>query len=283
MQDHYTPDVYIVKKDTKVDLKDFINKELVQYSHADVVRSIPSVVDGLKPSQRKVLYSCFKRRLTQEMKVAQLAGYCAEHTAYHHGEQSLHATIINMAQDYVGSNNLPLLFPSGQFGTRLQGGKDAASPRYIFTRLNEVTRLIFPESDDSLLSYKEDDGQVVEPEFFIPVVPLVLINGAHGIGTGWSTYIPPHHPIQVIDALESHLSKKRELGELEPWVKGFQGGIQKSGQTTYMTSGVAVKKAKGVVDIVELPYGMWTSDFKDRLTKMLEEGEVMEIHGCVDA
>ena len=133
---------------------DFVNKELIHFSNADNIRSIPAAIDGLKPSQRKVLYACFKRNLKAEIKVAQLAGYCAEHTAYHHGEVSLHNTITNMAQDFVGSNNLPLLYPSGQFGTRLSGGKDSASPRYIFTKLMPYTRAIFPEIDDPLLQVR---------------------------------------------------------------------------------------------------------------------------------
>lgn len=125
-------------------VKDFVHLELVHFSSYDNVRSIPSLIDGLKPSQRKILFSCFKRGLTNEIKVAQLAGYVSEHSAYHHGEASLTATIIGMAQDYLGSNNLNLLEPLGQFGTRYQNGKDAASPRYIFTKLGKLTRLLFP-------------------------------------------------------------------------------------------------------------------------------------------
>lgn len=93
------------------------------------------MMDGLKPGQRKVMFTCFKRNDKKEVKVAQLGASVAERSAYHHGEMSLMATIINLAQNFVGSNNINLLQPIGQFGTRLQGGKDAASPRYIFTKL----------------------------------------------------------------------------------------------------------------------------------------------------
>ena len=130
--------------------------------------------------------------MTKEMKVAQLSGYVAEQTAYHHGEQSLQSTIVNMAQNFVGSNNLSLLFPSGQFGTRLQGGKDAASARYIFTRLTPLARKIFRPEDDALLPLNDDDGFIVEPN--VPVIPLALVNGVDSIGTGWSTSIPMHNP-----------------------------------------------------------------------------------------
>ena len=142
----------------RLSYEDFINKELIHFSIADNLRSIPSVVDGLKPGQRKILFACFKRKLKNEIKVAQLSGYVAEHSAYHHGEMSLCQTIINMAQEYVGSNNLNLLMPLGQFGTRLMGGKEAASPRYVFTNLSPLTRVIINEQDDQLLAHIEEEG-----------------------------------------------------------------------------------------------------------------------------
>ena len=106
-------------------MKDFIDHDLVHFS-TDNIRSIPSIYDGLKPSLRKILYSVLKRNIQKDIKVAQLSGYVSEQTEYHHGEASLQKAIIGMAQDYIGSNNINLLFPSGQFGTRYQGGKDAA-------------------------------------------------------------------------------------------------------------------------------------------------------------
>ena len=121
-----------------VKFSDFINKEYILFSRYDNVRSIPHLIDGFKPSQRKVLFGCFKRRLKGEVKVAQLTGYIAEHSAYHHGEQSLQGAIVGMAQNFCGSNNLNLLTPSGQFGTRRMGGKDAASARYIFTKVRRL-------------------------------------------------------------------------------------------------------------------------------------------------
>lgn len=173
----------------KVSYKQFVDEELIQFSNADNIRNIPSVIDGLKPGQRKVLFACLRRNLVQEMKVAQLAGYVSETTAYHHGEASLYSTIINMASDYVGSNNVPLLLPIGQFGTRLEGGKDAASPRYIFTKLNPITRLIYMKEDEPLLQYCSDDGVPIEPVYFVPIIPMVLVNGVEGVGTGWSTKV----------------------------------------------------------------------------------------------
>lgn len=136
-----------------INYSDFVNKELALFSLHNVQRSLPHVLDGLKISQRKVLFGCFKKKLKNEIKVAQLAGYVGEHSAYHHGEMSLHGAIVGMAQNYVGSNNVNLLYPSGQFGTRRMGGKDHASARYIFTRLEKITRAIFHPDDDDLLTY----------------------------------------------------------------------------------------------------------------------------------
>ncbi|CDJ33845.1 DNA topoisomerase II, putative [Eimeria mitis] len=149
---------------------DFVNKELVQFSRYDNERSIPQLVDGWKVGQRKVLFAVFKKNTKAEMKVAQLSGYVAEQSAYHHGEQSLQQTIITMAQRFVGSNNLNFLEPVGQFGSRKEGGKDASAPRYIFTKLAPYTRLVFPEADDPLLEYLYEEGQKIEPKHWYGMV-----------------------------------------------------------------------------------------------------------------
>lgn len=181
---------------------DFVNKELVQFSRYDNERSIPQLVDGWKVGQRKVLFAVFKKNTKAELKVAQLSGYVAEQSAYHHGEQSLQQTIITMAQRFVGSNNLNFLEPVGQFGSRKEGGKDASAPRYIFTKLAPYTRLVFPEADDPLLEYLYEEGQKIEPKYYVPVIPTVLVNGSEGIGTGWSSFIPNYNPKDIISNLK---------------------------------------------------------------------------------
>jgi DNA topoisomerase-2 len=263
--------------DGPVSYQDFVNKELIHFSHADNLRSLPSVVDGLKVSQRKVLFACLKRKLTKEVKVAQLAGYCSEHTAYHHGEMSLHATIVNMAQDYVGSNNLPLLYPSGQFGTRLQGGKDAASARYIFTSLQRHTRALFPEDDDALLDYVDDDGFPVEPRHYVPIIPMLLVNGSEGIGTGWSSSIPSHHPVEIIDNLLRLIDADAagiNVGEvaltpMAPWVKGFHGRIRQTGDQAFVSRGVVSVVNSSTLRVTELPVGRWVEDYKRFLWELV--------------
>ena len=235
----YDPNAFVDTSEGLLDYANFINKELIAFSAYDNLRSIPSVVDGLKPSQRKVLYASFKRKLTSEIKVVQLAGYVSEQAGYHHGEQSLHGTIVNMAQQFVGANNVPLLVPSGQFGTRLQGGKDAASARYIFTRLSRYARLLFPEDDDHLLKYLDDDGFPIEPEYYVPVIPLLLVNGAEGVGTGWSSKVPSYNPLALIDNIRRLLDQK-DMVELTPFYRGFRGYTKRNLSRNALPSGTFV-------------------------------------------
>ena len=252
---------------------DFIDKELIHFSDYDCKRSIPCLVDGLKPSLRKILFSCFKRNLKKEIKVSQLAGYVSENSAYHHGEQSLYDSIIGLAQNYVGSNNIELLEPKGQFGTRLDCGKDSASPRYIFTNLSEITFHIYNPLDNPLLVYNEDDGQKIEPIWYMPIIPMILINGSEGIGTGFSTKMPPHDPEIIVRNL-INLMDNKPIEKMIPWFRGFQGKIEfKSmndfGIEQYLNSGCYKIIDDNSVLITELPIGRWTDDYKSYLETLL--------------
>ncbi len=263
---------YLYTKETKsVTYSEFINLELVLFSNSDNVRSIPSAVDGFKPGQRKILYTCIKRNDKREVKVAQLAGSVAEQSAYHHGEVSLCMTIVNMAQNYVGSNNINLLVPSGQFGTRLTGGKDSASPRYIFTMMSPLSRLIFHPHDDPLLNYNYDDNQKIEPNWYIPIIPMILVNGCEGIGTGWSTKIPNHCPRQIIRSLRKMISgDEPEL--LQPHYKNFRGTIEAVGDTRFFTTGTVSIVEDVKIEITELPIGTWTTTYKENVLELLLHG-----------
>jgi len=244
----------------------FIHDELIHFSNADNLRSLPHLMDGLKPSQRKILFGCLKRGLKQEIRVAQLAGYVSEHAAYHHGEASLNSTIVGMAQTFVGSNNINLLVPIGQFGSRLLGGKDSASPRYIHTHLEPIVEKIFKREDQSILNHTEDDGLIVEPDTYLPVVPLLPINGCVGIGTGFSTDIPPHHPLSITKMLKDRLSgtvKSLKGLTLQPWWFGFRGEVISTNEDTWITKGLyTFDDAKRSITITELPVGTWTKDYK---------------------
>jgi DNA topoisomerase-2 len=256
----------------EVTYKDFIDKELIHFSNYDVERSIPNICDGLKVSQRKILFAVFKKKLTKEIKVAQLAGYVSENAAYHHGEASLQSAIIGMAQDFVGSNNINLLRPNGQFGSKRCGGKDAGSPRYIYTMLSDITHTLFKKEDASVLKYLNDDGLDVEPEYYMPIIPMILVNGAVGIGTGFSTNIPCYNPLDIVQILEKMLDGDTCEGEddLRPWYRGFKGIIEKSGNK-WVSRGLYKKTSATKIEISELPIGFWTQDFKEHLEEYMDK------------
>lgn len=263
-----------------VSYSEFINLEMKHFSKYDCERSIPNVIDGLKTSLRKILYSAFKRNLTKEIKVAQFGGYVSEHSGYHHGEMSLMKAIVGMAQDYVGSNNINLFMPEGQFGTRLAGGDDSASERYIFTYLNPITKTIFNKNDNSVLNYLYDDGQSIEPEFYVPIIPMILVNGSKGIGTGFSTEILSYNPIQIIEFIQEKLKSsinieynKREIN-IEPYYQGFKGQIiciekKKNNPIKYLIKGCYKRLNNFKIEITELPIGTWTDNYKAFLEKCM--------------
>ena len=256
---------------TSVSYEEFIDKEFIHFSKYDCDRSIPNLMDGLKISLRKILYSTFKINLNSEMKVAQFSGYTSKESGYHHGEASLNAAIVGMAQNFVGSNNINLLMPNGQFGTRLQGGKDSASERYIFTQLNPITRAIFPSMDDNILEYLDDDGLLVEPIFYAPIIPMVLVNGSKGIGTGFSTDIMCYNPLQIIEYLKNKLiGIENNAVEFIPYYEGFQGKISKLSSEKFLIKGVYEKIGVDKIRVTELPVGFWTEDFKELLEELIE-------------
>lgn len=270
----------IIKTDVrKVTYDEFVMKELIHFSVDDTSRSIPNLIDGLKPSQRKILFGAFKRKLDNgEIKVAQLSGYISEHTGYHHGEASLQGAIINMAQDFCGTNNINLLTPNGNFGSRRLGGKDQASPRYIFTQLNQLSRLIYIKKDEPLLKYNIEEGDSVEPETYYPIIPMILINGSEGIGTGFSTNIPPYNPLAVINNIGAYLHNPNidELDELIPWYKGFEGTIVKKDDYTFHAIGKYKILNESSIHITELPVNVWTQDYVSFILELIEKQELIK-------
>jgi DNA topoisomerase-2 len=292
---NYDKDNVLDYTNLEVDFKTFVDKDLIHFSNRDLQRSINHICDGLKESTRKILFACFKRKLyTNEVKVAQLSGYVSEVSAYHHGENSLQQAIVGMAQIYVGTNNINLLSPNGQFGSRCQGGQDASSARYIFTLLTKLTKLIFKEEDNNTLTYQDDDGQQIEPEFYIPVIPMILVNGGIGIGTGYSTNIPQFNPSEIIAACKFICTAIKlagldgdtedgmdniyetidilDIDDLVPYYLGFNGTIKKSENNSYISKGVYKWIDGETLEITELPIGMWTEDYKEFLENMITNG-----------
>ena len=260
--------------DNNIPYSDFVDREMIHFSKYDCERSIPNAMDGLKISTRKILFAAKKRNLVNEIKVAQFAGYVSEHACYHHGEMSLNKAIIGMAQEYVGSNNINLLMPNGQFGTRLQGGKDHASERYIFTQLNPLTKFIYIEADDNVLNYLDDDGTMVEPDMYAPIIPMCIVNGGKGIGTGFSYDGLSYDPRLIVNYLKYKLlneEEKCEMIEFIPYYEGFNGTITKLSETKYLIKGKYQIISSDSIKVTELPIGMWTDDYKTYLESLMDE------------
>lgn len=252
----------------------FINNELILFSMEDVSRNIPHILDGLKTSQRKVLYSALKRNLTNEIKVSQFGGYVSEVSGYHHGEKSLEDTIINMARNFIGTNNINLLVPMGQFGSRLTA-KDNASSRYIFTKLSPITKILFDINDNQLLTYLDDDGFLIEPEYYFPIIPILLVNGTKGIGTGFSTMIPNYNPKDIIENIKLLLENKK-LKQLLPWYKNFLGTIKESKDGYETIGNYNYDEINRIITITELPIGTWTMNYKDFLIELVNSNKIKD-------
>ena len=281
---NYSREAFLDTSKPEIPYEEFVDRGLIHFSIYDNERSIPNLMDGLKISLRKILYAAFKKGgLKTEIKVAQFSGYVSEHSAYHHGEASLNAAIVGMAQNFVGSNNINLLEPNGQFGGRLKGGQDSASERYIFTQLNKLTRLIYRQEDDAVLTYIDDDGQMVEPIYYAPAIPMILVNGSKGIGTGFSTDIMQHNPLQIIAYIRAMLRGTTDADRptIEPYFKGFKGTIRNIGapapaasaasaSAKYLIKGTYEIIADRKVRITELPIGTWTDDYKEFLEKLMD-------------
>jgi len=269
----YDREAYLDTSKKTVSYEEFINRELIHFSKYDCDRSIPNLMDGLKISQRKIMFAGFKMNLNKEIKVGQFSGYTSKESGYHHGEASLNAAIVGMAQNFVGSNNINLYIPNGQFGTRLQGGKDSASERYIFTLLNKITRTIFQKTDDNILEYLNDDGLSVEPIYYAPIIPMILVNGSKGIGTGFSTDIMCYNPLQIIEYLQNKLRHIEDTIDFVPYYEGFKGQISKISDEKFLIKGIYEKLAVDKIRVTELPVGFWTDDFKELLEHWINPGE----------
>ncbi|CAF0724246.1 unnamed protein product [Didymodactylos carnosus] len=270
---------YLYKKDTKqINYTDFVNKELILFSKSNTERAIPNIMDGFKPGQRKIMYVCFTKNIIREIKVAQLGGKVAEYSAYHHGEISLTKTIVGLAQNFVGSNNINLLVPAGQFGTRINGGDDAASARYIFTKLSPLALALFNKNDEALLTYLNEDGMSIEPEWYCPLIPTVLVNGATGVGTGYSTDVLNYDPMTLVNNMRYYIREEKQrkgivssypntitLKELIPSYKNFTGEIKllENDRTRGVINGVCSKLDDQTIEITDLPIGIWTQTYKE--------------------
>lgn len=271
----------------QISYKDFFNKEFILFSNMDNIRSIPNIMDGFKPGQRKIMFVLFNRNQKNEIKVEQLSGIVSSESAYHHGEQSLKMTIIKLANNYIGSNNINFLEPLGQFGSRIEGGKDAASPRYIYTKLSPITNFIFIKDDNFILDYIIEENTRIEPYYYIPIFPTILINGATGIGTGWSTLIPTYNPKEIVEELifildQFHLTKTVPLSQKKflPWFQNFKGDIIEIKKICLSVGKIFLNYNTKQVLITELPIKIWTSTFKSKY--LLDNNDILKLQDFSD-
>lgn len=254
----------------------FMNSAFKEFSLYDNVRSIPMLFDGLKPSQRKAIYGVQLRGENGgEIQVERLAAQVAAATDYHHGTGSMEGTIVGMANNYAGTNNMNIFEPIGQFGSRLT--KEAAAGRYIFTKFSPLFRQLFRKEDDSILEYNYVDGERIEPKYYLPLMPLVLINGSEGTGTGHASYILNYHPEKVRDAcLKVLTGKKITRGDLIPWFRGFTGNVQVVADTDQVIiTGKLEVVDTSTIRITELPVGVYLDTYKEFLNK-LEDAEFIK-------
>jgi DNA topoisomerase-2 len=279
----YKPIEFSDKLSAKQTYDKFINNELMEFSMYNNIRQIQSSIDGFKPSQRKAFFTLLKKNSQSEIKVSSLSGAVIDQAGYHHGNSSIESAIIGMAQTFVGVNNINLLSPKGQFGSRLKGGEDSASPRYIFTKLSDLTEYIFRKEDNPILDYLDDDGMPIEPKYYVPIIPMVLINGSIGLGTGYSSNVPMYNPLDLIAHIGNKIQGKKTK-ELLPYYKGFKGEITfDSENNRFITRGILEKPNTNVIRISELPIGMWNNKYFEKLDKLVEDKVIKDyMKNCTD-
>ena len=254
---------------------DFFDNEYLGYAKYVVeARAIPSIVDGFKPSQRKIICAANKAWKTgseKPMKLFQLAGIVASSMKYHHGDLSLSSSMVTLAQDF--KNSMPLIESLGQFGSLRS--PEAGAPRYIGTKLHKNFRLLYKDFD--ILIPQIEDGDEIEPKFFLPIIPTVLLNGSSGIAVGFATNILNRHPKDLIKACYNVLDNKK-IGELRPWLKGFIGTFDRIEDThiSWTISGKYEIKNTSTVAISEIPPSFTYEKYEAHLEKLLTTGVIFD-------
>lgn len=254
-------------------ITEFLDNEYKEFALYTIEnRAIPSLVDGLKISQRKVLNTStnvWKTGNEKHLKVFQLSGLVASTQYYHHGDQSLNSAIINMAQKF--KNNAPLLEEDGQFGSLRS--PQAGAPRYIGTRLSKYFRIIYKDFD--LLEFKEEEGEKIEPTYFLPIIPTILINGGSGIAVGFASNILNRNVLDVISECEKYLKGKDPIN-IPPKLNGFLGSYNQDPENPkkWIITGKLEIVNTTTIRISELPPSMTYEKYEDILDKLVENKSI---------
>ena len=253
---------------------EFFSNEYVNFASYDNLRKIASVIDGQKNAARKVLWYTQQKNLKQEIKVSQLDSKVAEETEYLHG--SMAGVIVNLAQDYPGTNNINLLMPEGNFGSGLI--PDASAARYIYTYGSENFFDIFNKEDTDILEHQTFEGKRIEPIFMLPVIPILLVNGAEGISSGFAQKILPRNPKEITKYINyrlSHLKSPKRPFKGKPWYRGFKGKIEQGDSSkSWNIYGVFERKANKV-SITELPIGYSLKKYIKILDKLEDQKKII--------
>ena len=266
----------------------FCEEDAPSYAAYDNLRKIASFIDGLKLSQRKVIYTMLKRFSDPktETKTARLASSVAEETEYLHGEGSLCTVLDTMAAPFVGANNYPLIKGNGNFGSRFSGPGSAAAPRYTYCSVSPLVNALIPEVSRKLCPSQSFEGSQIEPEFYAPIFPILFLNGTDGLSSGWKTSIYPRNPKDIISYIEAVLECKKEgkevstrrknaVEKLLPWFKGFNGEttieVDADGYETVVNRGKIKKLHTTLLEITEIPITYNYSSYIKFLDKLEEK------------
>jgi DNA topoisomerase II len=248
-----------------VSITDFLNTDVKEFQRDNIMRKLPHIYDGLVQSRRKVLAAARlnKKMGSEKIKVVNFCGEIMSNMGYQHGDASLSQTIIKMAQNFIGSKNLPLLIGVGLFGTRRGGGKDAGSPRYINVKLNKVlTNSLYPTQDDFLLPYVFEDGARVEPEYYLPIVPMSILESMHIPATGWSVKIWARNFDDVVKNVRRMINNEiKKCKKLGIWLRGNESDIRVANDKIYMVGKYTFDKKTNTVKITELPIGVFNDKY----------------------
>jgi DNA topoisomerase-2 len=255
----------------QINITDFFSSEFVDYASYDNIRKIGSVIDGFKNSSRKVIHTVLDKNINTEIKVDALASITSGYTLYLHGSMNLNGVIVNLAQDFTGKNNIPLIQAEGNFGNRQI--REASAPRYISTLKQRFLNTIINPKDNAVLEEQNFEGELIEPKYFLPIIPLLLINGSDGVSTGFAQSILPRNPLEIKDYLVSKLKDKPFKGKLIPYYKGFRGTTEQLEPGRFVFKGtVEIKRNK--VLITELPVGYDLKGYIKILEKLEEEKKI---------
>jgi DNA gyrase subunit A len=240
-------------------------------------RAIPYLQDGLKPSQRRILYTLFKNQSKGLVKVSSLTGLVL--TLHPHGPASVESSIVNMAQDYTFSNNYPLIDKKGYFGERME--TQAAAARYIEAKLGEVAKVLLFDDMNQVKMVPNYDEKVMEPLGLLPKLPIMLLNGAEGIGTGFSSVIPSFKHNDIIASMKEVIATGKPK-KIKPWIRNYSAkvDVDKSGKIFFH---MGFEQKGDSIFITELPRGYDAKKIYKFLNKHIDNDFVKDyIDSSVD-